>query len=172
MCRTDNGGYYFDGYWPMFFNASDNTPQDVLSRLAAYHRENGITVGTYQLDPVSARLQGCCDLEEETEQGVQRSSECLLPPPLPTPIPSRACLQWWTDGMGTEPRWYWAWDWEPYPGFFPDGLQARLLGATSCSLWLSRVICAFVSLTLTHHATVSRYQSDAIFQHMGHTCYQ
>ena len=51
----DNGGYYYDGYWPQFYNASSNTPADVLGRLAAYHAAEGISVATYQLDPVSWR---------------------------------------------------------------------------------------------------------------------
>jgi hypothetical protein len=48
---TDNGGYYFAGYWQLFFNASHNTPQAKLAELARYHRSLGLSVGSYQLDP-------------------------------------------------------------------------------------------------------------------------
>lgn len=48
---SDNGAFYFDGYWPLFFNATTNTAQDVFLRLKAYHQQLGLTVGTYQMDP-------------------------------------------------------------------------------------------------------------------------
>jgi hypothetical protein len=48
---SDNGSFYFDGYWPLFFNASTNTAQDIFLALKAYHEELGLTIGSYQFDP-------------------------------------------------------------------------------------------------------------------------
>ena len=48
---SDNGAFYFDGYWPKFFDNVSNTAQHVFLQLKAYHAELGLTVGTYQMDP-------------------------------------------------------------------------------------------------------------------------
>ena len=48
---SDNGAFYYDGYWPVFFDNLTNTAQDVFLALKAYHAELGLTVGTYQMDP-------------------------------------------------------------------------------------------------------------------------
>ena len=52
---SDNGAYYFDGYWPKFFDNITNTAEQVFLALKAYHAELGLTVGTYQVRfPISA----------------------------------------------------------------------------------------------------------------------
>ena len=48
---ADNGQYYYDGYWPLFFNASGNTAEKIYLALKAYHASLGLSVGTYQMDP-------------------------------------------------------------------------------------------------------------------------
>ena len=48
---ADNGAYYYDGYWPKFFDAVTNTAQHVFQQLKAYHAALGLTIGSYQLDP-------------------------------------------------------------------------------------------------------------------------
>ena len=48
---SDNGAFYFDGYWPLFFDAQRNTAEDVFLALKAYHASLGLTIGTYQMDP-------------------------------------------------------------------------------------------------------------------------
>jgi len=48
---SDNGAFYFDGYWPKFLNNATNTAQDVFLALKAYHASLGFTIGAYQLDP-------------------------------------------------------------------------------------------------------------------------
>jgi hypothetical protein len=48
---SDNGAMYFDGYWPLFFNATHNTAQDVFLALKAYHAGLGLAVASYQMDP-------------------------------------------------------------------------------------------------------------------------
>lgn len=45
---TDNGAFYSDYYWPQH---PEETADDVLVALSAYHRAAGIPVRTYQLDP-------------------------------------------------------------------------------------------------------------------------
>ena len=43
---------------------------------------------------------------------------------------------WWSDGPGSGPSWYWAWNWTAYPGYFPAGLAALGLPLTLYSnLW-------------------------------------
>ncbi len=94
---SDNGAYYFDGYWPLFFNATTNTAQDVFNALKAYHAELGLTIGTVQLDPYW--YGGSCGAG--------------------TPAPGCAARGW-----------PWAADWQPAPGFFPDGLASLGLPLT------------------------------------------
>ena len=48
---SDNGAFYFDGYWPLYYDNVTNTAQDIFLALKAYHQQLGLTVGTYQMDP-------------------------------------------------------------------------------------------------------------------------
>ena len=48
---SDNGAFYYDGYWPKFFDAATNTAQQVFQQLKAYHAALGLTIGAYQMDP-------------------------------------------------------------------------------------------------------------------------
>jgi hypothetical protein len=49
--RWSAGAFYYDGYWPLFFDNVSNTAEDVFKALAAYHESLGLTVGGYQMDP-------------------------------------------------------------------------------------------------------------------------
>ena len=48
---SDNGSFYYDGYWPLFYDPIKNNAQDVFLALKAYHQQLGLVVGTYQMDP-------------------------------------------------------------------------------------------------------------------------
>lgn len=47
---TDNGAYYFGGYWSNYLNSTNNG-NTIFPALYEYHQSNGLTIGTYQFDP-------------------------------------------------------------------------------------------------------------------------
>lgn len=48
---SDNGAYYFDGYWPLFFNETINTAEQIFINLKNYWNSLNLTVGSVQMDP-------------------------------------------------------------------------------------------------------------------------